>query len=135
VGWSCVLAASSSAASSSISRNVRLGFGTRTRIRLQLCLEAQAPRAIDLLDEAISECRQRVIALAGPAASLLGCGLTGWALSASQSTGIVHGLLWGATAAGAVCVLNIIPFEFQEHRRGPRLRSDGLVALRAVRIA
>lgn len=76
-----------------------------------------------------------MIALAGPAASLLGCALTGWALSASQSTGIAHDLLWGATAAGAFCVLNIIPFEFQEHRRGRRLRSDGLVALRAARMA
>lgn len=76
-----------------------------------------------------------MIALAGPAASLVGCALTGWALFASPSTGIVHNLLWGATAAGAFCVLNIVPFEFQEHRGGPRLRSDGLVALRAARIA
>lgn len=76
-----------------------------------------------------------MIALAGPAASLVGCGLTGWALSASPSSGIVHGLLWGATLGGAFGALNLIPFEFQERRGGPRHRSDGLLALRAASVA
>jgi membrane-associated protease RseP (regulator of RpoE activity) len=76
-----------------------------------------------------------MIALAGPAASLIGCVITCWGLSASPSIGVAHNLLWAATAAGGCAVLNVIPFEFQERHGGPRLRSDGLVALRAGRIA
>jgi hypothetical protein len=76
-----------------------------------------------------------LIALAGPAASLVGCVLTAWALSSSQTSGVWHDLMWAATAAGAFGVLNIVPFKFQERRDGPRLRSDGLVALRAARVA
>jgi hypothetical protein len=76
-----------------------------------------------------------LIALAGPAASLVGWALVVCGLSLCQTAGVWHNLLWAATAANAVGVLNIVPFELREHTGGPTLRSDGLVALRAARLA
>jgi hypothetical protein len=76
-----------------------------------------------------------LIALAGPAASLVGTVLTAWALSAAPPTGVVHDLLWTATLAGVFGVLNIIPLSIQERRGGPSLQTDGRVVLDAVRLA
>jgi len=76
-----------------------------------------------------------VVALAGPAASLLGFALALWAYASVPAVGVVHNLLWCVTLASLGAVLNIIPFEFQERRGGPLLRTDGLVALKAARIA
>ena len=47
--------------------------------------------------------------------------------------GIVHDLLWAATADSVFAVLlNLIPFGFQERRGGPTLHTDGRVALDAA---
>lgn len=74
-----------------------------------------------------------LVALAGPAASLAGFIVSALALSSAPPTGVVHNLLWAATAANLFGVLNIVPLEFQERREGPRLRSDGRIALQAIR--
>ena len=77
-----------------------------------------------------------LIALAGPAASLAGAVTTGWALSAGSPSGVLRGLLWAATLGGVFAtVLNLIPFRFREGRDEPTLRTDGRVALDALRIA
>ena len=74
------------------------------------------------------------IALAGPAASLVGVVLSGALLGAVDSGGVLHGLLWAATAVGIICVLNLIPFELQDRKDGPVMRSDGWLALDALRV-
>ncbi|HEX5619478.1 MAG TPA: M50 family metallopeptidase [Solirubrobacteraceae bacterium] len=76
-----------------------------------------------------------LIALAGPAASLVGTVLTAWALSAAPSSGVLHDLLWTATLAGVFAVLNLVPLTFQERRGGPSVQTDGRVVLDAVRLA
>jgi hypothetical protein len=74
-----------------------------------------------------------LIALAGPGASLLGFAVAAVAFSSAPAGGVAHDLLWAATAGSVVAVLNILPFEFQERRGGPRLRTDGRIALEAAR--
>jgi Zn-dependent protease len=76
-----------------------------------------------------------LIALAGPAASLAGTVLTAWALSAASPSGMLHSVLWAATFAGAFGVLNLVPLTLQEGRDGPPLRTDGRLALDALRVA
>jgi hypothetical protein len=76
-----------------------------------------------------------LIAVAGPVASLAGTALTAWALSAVPGPGVVFNMLWAATAAGAACVLNLVPLTLQERRGGAWLRTDGRVALDALRVA
>jgi hypothetical protein len=74
-----------------------------------------------------------LIALAGPAASLLCAVLGAIALSSSARTSVVHNFMWAVTAVGLLGVLNLVPFDLQERRGGPRLRSDGRLALEAAR--
>jgi hypothetical protein len=74
-----------------------------------------------------------LIALAGPAASLVGTVLTAWAL-ASTSAGVGHDLLWGVTLGGAFAVLNLVPLTLKE-RGGASVRTDGRLALDALRVA
>ena len=76
-----------------------------------------------------------LIALAGPAASLAGTVLTAWALSAASPSGALHNLLWAATAGGVFGVLNLVPLSYQEGREGPSVRTDGRLALDALRVA
>jgi hypothetical protein len=75
-----------------------------------------------------------LIAIAGPAASLVGVVLTARGLSACAPAGVVHDLLWAATLGGVFGVLNLVPLSFQERRDGPAFRSDGRVALDALRV-
>ncbi len=75
-----------------------------------------------------------LIALAGPAASLAGTVLTAWALSAAPSSGVVHNLLWAATLGGVFGVLNLVPLTIHERRGGPVIRTDGRLALDALRV-
>jgi membrane-associated protease RseP (regulator of RpoE activity) len=75
-----------------------------------------------------------LIALAGPAASLAGTVLTAWALSAVAGPGVVSGLLWAATATGAMCVLNLVPLTLEERGGGAWLRTDGRLALDALKV-
>jgi hypothetical protein len=76
-----------------------------------------------------------LIALAGPAASLAGTVLTAWALSAASPSGVLHDLLWSATLGGVFGALNIIPLTIHEGRDGPAVRTDGRLALDALRVA
>jgi len=64
-----------------------------------------------------------LIAVSGPAASLLGTVLSAWALSAAAPSGVLHGLLWAATAAGVVGVLNLVPLSLRDRRDDPRSRA------------
>jgi len=76
------------------------------------------------------------IALAGPLASLVGAALSVVLFSTGPADGPVHDLLWATVAGGVFGVLlNIVPFEFQERRHGPVLRTDGRLALDALRVA
>jgi hypothetical protein len=76
-----------------------------------------------------------LIALAGPAASLLGAIVSAWGLSAGSPSGVLHDLLWATTLAGVFGVLNLVPLTFQERREGPPVRTDGRLALDALRVA
>lgn len=74
------------------------------------------------------------IALAGPAASLAGTVLTAAVLGAAQPDGIVHAAAWTATSAGIVALLfNLVPAQGVQPS-GERQRSDGRLALDALRI-
>jgi membrane-associated protease RseP (regulator of RpoE activity) len=75
------------------------------------------------------------VAVAGPLASLAGAVATGMLLAAAPESGVAHDLLWTATLGGVLGFLNLVPFEFQERRSGPTVRSDGHLALDALRIA
>jgi len=75
-----------------------------------------------------------LIALAGPAASLVGAAVTAGLLQSAPPTGVAHNLLWAATLAGAFGVLNLVPLTVQERRGGPSLRTDGRLALDALRV-
>jgi hypothetical protein len=87
------------------------------------------------LDDCAARARAVVwIALAGPAASLAGTMLTAAALGAAQRGGIVHAAAWTATSAGIVALLfNLIPAQSVQPS-GERQRSDGRLALDALRI-
>ena len=74
-----------------------------------------------------------LIALAGPAASFVGTVLTA-SLFVGASAGVLRDFLWAATFVGALGVLNLIPFTLKERRNGPSMRSDGRLALDALRV-
>jgi hypothetical protein len=75
------------------------------------------------------------VAVAGPLASLAGLVLAAILLSTAPTTGLLHDLLWAAVLGGAFGVLNLVPFAFQERRDGPPLRTDGRLALDALKVA
>jgi membrane-associated protease RseP (regulator of RpoE activity) len=75
------------------------------------------------------------VAIAGPLASFAGAVVTAILLAGAEASGVAHDLLWAALLGGVFGVLNLIPFEFQERRNGPRLRTDGRLALDALRTA
>jgi hypothetical protein len=58
----------------------------------------------------------------------------GFAAVAAPAAGTVHDLLWGLVVTSAGGVLTLIPFVFQERRDGPRLRTDGRLALDALKV-
>jgi hypothetical protein len=110
---------------------VRLG-------RIALAVNAWAPLAgvagTASFDDSAARARDVLwIALAGPAVSLAGTVLTAVALGATDRGGLAHHVLWTATALGASAgVLNLIPMSAD----GPMsdgLRSDGRLALDALR--
>jgi hypothetical protein len=75
-----------------------------------------------------------LIALAGPAASLIGFVICAFAWSAT-SDGIVGDLLWAATLECAFgSLVNLVPMSVHEHG-GRVLRTDGRAVLDAMRIA
>jgi hypothetical protein len=73
------------------------------------------------------------IALAGPLASLAGVLLARPLYSSAAAGGVAHGLLWAAVLEGVLGALNLIPFTLKERRNGPSWRSDGGLALDAIK--
>ena len=55
-------------------------------------------------------------------------------LRSSPAAGALHDLLWTSTLGSVFAVLNLIPFTYQERRDGPRLQTDGRLALDAARV-
>jgi Zn-dependent protease len=74
------------------------------------------------------------IAIAGPLASVAVTIVAGALYAAAPPSGVVHDFLWGAVLGGVAGVLNIVPLKLQEKRNGPVLRSDGWLAVDALRI-
>jgi len=93
------------------------------------------PSSTAQFDDCAARARAIVwIALAGPAASLAGTVLTAAVLGAAQADGIVHAAAWTATSAGIVALLfNVVPAQSVQPS-GERQRSDGRLALDALRI-
>jgi hypothetical protein len=124
---------------------VRVTVGRRARFaglqlgKVELELNAvgslSGPSGTAQFDDSAARARDIVwIALAGPAASLAGTVLTAVVLGATQRDGILHAAVWTATSAGVVAVLlNLVPMQTVEPS-GARLRSDGRLALDALRI-
>lgn len=74
------------------------------------------------------------IAVAGPGVSAVGLLVTGLLYSAAPEEGVLHGVLWAALFEGFAAVGNLIPFTIQR-RKGVPFRSDGRLALEALRVA
>jgi hypothetical protein len=74
------------------------------------------------------------IALAGPAASLVGTVLSALAFSAVAPSGVLHDFLWAMTFGGVFGVANIVPLTIEERRNGRVVRTDGRLALDALRV-
>lgn len=74
------------------------------------------------------------IAVAGPLTSLAGTVFTALLLSTTPRHGVAHDLLWAATLTGVLATLNIVPFTYRQRRGGPLIRTDGRLALDALRV-
>ena len=74
------------------------------------------------------------IAVAGPLASLCSLVVSAWLFSAAPDTGLVHGFLWAVVALSFGGILTLIPFTFEERRNGPQMRTDGRLALDALKV-
>jgi hypothetical protein len=74
-----------------------------------------------------------LVALGGPVASLAGFAAAASGLAASAGGGSLHDLLWAATVLGFIAALSVVPLEVQQRKSGAHLRTDGRVALEAVR--
>jgi peptidase M50-like protein len=75
------------------------------------------------------------IALAGPLVSAVGLLVAATLYTSAPEHGVLHGLLWAVWFESFYAVLNVIPFSLRERRRGPAFRSDGRIALDALRCA
>jgi hypothetical protein len=74
------------------------------------------------------------IALAGPLASLAGTVVSAWLLSRAPA-GVVHDFLWAVTLGGVfACLVNLIPMRLQERRGEGLVRTDGMLAVEALRV-
>ena len=74
------------------------------------------------------------IALAGPLASLCALLVSAWVYSAAPHTGLAHDVLWATVSVSLCGVLTVIPFTYEERRDGPRFRTDGHLALDALKV-
>lgn len=89
--------------------------------------------SVGLDDAALSARGALAVALAGPAASALGTVATALALE-RVAPGILHDVLAVATFAGLMTVaVNLVPMRVVERRGEPPWRTDGLLALQALR--
>jgi hypothetical protein len=76
-----------------------------------------------------------LIALCGPLASLLGLLLLIPLYSAATPGTIGHGVVWAAVAmSGFLVLLNLVPLNFQDRRGAPVERTDGGLALDALKV-
>jgi hypothetical protein len=75
-----------------------------------------------------------LVALGGPVSSLLGSVIAVCALALAPKSGGVHDVLWALTVMGLLGALSIVPLVFQERPGGPRLRTDGRLALEAAHV-
>jgi len=106
----------------------------RIRLDVSALSHAAEPPSPTSLDAVRASARDvMLVALAGPAASLLCSALAACALSLAPGTGRGHDFLWATTAIGLLGVLTVVPLAFQERPGGPRLRTDGRLALDAAR--
>ncbi|HEV2819763.1 MAG TPA: hypothetical protein VGW11_04575 [Solirubrobacteraceae bacterium] len=89
--------------------------------------------SVGLDDAALSARGALAVALAGPAASSLGTVATALALERT-APGLLHDVLAVATLGGLMTVaINLVPMRVVERRGEPPWRTDGLLALEAVR--
>jgi hypothetical protein len=118
------------------------GTGALVRVRLRrlTMVVAALPHSAGMpgyrtLEESRASARDLLlVALAGPAVSLLGFTLAALALSSARVTGVAHDSLWAAAATNLLAaLLTLTPLELQGRRGAPKLRTDGRVALLAVR--
>ncbi len=75
-----------------------------------------------------------LIALAGPAASLVALIATIELYAQTSPGSFPRLLLWGMVLTGILAVLNVIPFRWRRRRDGPLLSSDGRLVLEALRV-
>jgi hypothetical protein len=104
--------------------------------RLRLSVGALAtPGGVERPDVSRATARNvMLVALAGPAASLLGVALAASALSFAAAGSALHDVLWACTLSGLCgAVLNLVPLEYHERRGGSSVRTDGRLALEAAR--
>jgi hypothetical protein len=89
-------------------------------------------------DAARTTARQMLgIALAGPAASLVGAAATAWIAASTDSTAVSEFFAWATVAGVLAVILTLIPMTLTEgtrHRPGARVKSDGGHALDALRV-
>jgi hypothetical protein len=74
-----------------------------------------------------------LIAIAGPAASLLALAPTIAFYSLTSPGTVMHGLLWTAVLAGVFGVLQLVPLAISDGYQGRPLRSDGMIVVDALR--
>jgi hypothetical protein len=72
------------------------------------------------------------IALAGPAASLVGLVILVIGYRHAPASGAIHALLWAAVAESVFAVAPLIPLRLRERRGGPAINTDGMIALSAL---
>lgn len=79
-----------------------------------------------------SRAQASAIALAGPAASIVGC-ILGWDALTLVEPGLLHDFLWVFTLVSlTTAIFNLVPFTFKDSQ-GHRRRSDGATILAAIR--
>ena len=74
------------------------------------------------------------IALAGPAASLLGLVVAMLCFANGPVDGFLHDLLWAAVFTSFAGVANLVPITFDADKPGESYETDGRIALSALRV-
>jgi hypothetical protein len=104
-------------------------FGKLAELRLE-----QIAAGASKSDDSRAEARDILwIALAGPAASLIGLVASIVLLGVAPVHGVAHDLLWAAISCNAFGVLHLLPMNLAQRRDGPHLHTDGRLALEAAR--
>ncbi len=74
------------------------------------------------------------IALAGPAASLIGMVVAVLCFSSAPTDGFLHDVLWAVVFVSLAGVGNLVPLTFDANKPGESYETDGRVALSALRV-